>query len=476
MRNKYFYQIFGSHLIIVLTAFLILSLLFTTFVRNFVYENKVDELTSYGDQLMKVALSDSPLSKRSQLYSFRNMLEAQKVQLYLFDETGQILPSNNKNPFPNFYLSEEEWERLKNGERVSVLRDFGRFDEGVTFVALPIIEEQEMLGGMILMSPISGITKMIDQINRYLLIVIIISLVTALIISYVLSRIFEKRVQKLRDATSMIASGDYNVHVEDNKRDEIGQLAQDFNDMAGQLKRSQEDIERLEKRRRQFIADVSHELRTPLTTIRGLIEGIKNNLIPPEQKEKSMKLIEQETIRLIRLVNENLDYEKIRSNQVVLQREEIYVVDVFEIIKDQLSLLAEEKQNEIHLEAPEDLTVFADYDRIIQIILNITKNSIQFTSKGTITLRGRKGYKETIIEIEDTGIGMDKEEIESIWLRFYKADISRKSTSYGEFGLGLSIVKQLVLLHNGTIEVESKKQKGTKFIISIPDEKKVVSN
>ena len=105
---------------------------------------------------------------------------------------------------------------------------------------------------------------------------------------------------------------------------------------------------------------------------------------------------------------------------------------------------------------------------MIQILLNIAKNSIQFTENGLIILRGMETTEHTIIEIEDTGIGIDPEDIEKIWRRFYKADISRKSNPFGEFGLGLSIVKKLVLLHNGTIHVTSEKEKGTKFTIRFP--------
>ena len=238
--------------------------------------------------------------------------------------------------------------------------------------------------------------------------------------------------------------------------------------MVQKLHQSNEEIESLENRRRQFMADVSHELRTPLTTINGVIQGIRNDMIPETEKEKSMQLVSKETNRLIRLVNENLDYEKIRSNQVKLRKEDIELVEVLEIIQDQLEILAQDKNNKIVVEVEQNIHIFADYDRLIQILINITKNSIQFTENGTITLRGKAGYKETIIEIEDTGIGIDPKEVENIWHRFYKADLSRTTNPYGEFGLGLSIVKQLVQLHYGEIEVSSEKEKGTKFVIRFP--------
>lgn len=245
-------------------------------------------------------------------------------------------------------------------------------------------------------------------------------------------------------------------------------MGDDFNIMARKLKSSSEEIDRLEKRRRQFITDVSHELKTPLTTISGLVEGMNSQTIPEDQQDKCMKLITEETKRLIRLVNENLDYEKIRSNQITLQKLHYPLIEVFEIIKEQLALQAEERQNQLILDVEDHVMVNADYDRLIQILVNITKNSIQFTTNGTVWLRGREDYKETVIEVEDTGIGIDENDIENIWDRFYKADLSRTNTPYGEYGLGLSIVRQLVSLHNGTVEIESEKNKGTKFIIRLP--------
>jgi signal transduction histidine kinase len=191
-------------------------------------------------------------------------------------------------------------------------------------------------------------------------------------------------------------------------------------------------------------------------------------MIAEAEKEKGIQLVSQETKRLIRLVNENLDYERIRSNQVKLVIEKIQLKEVLEVIKDHLLQQAEVKNIDLIIDVDEDSMVFADYDRLIQILINITKNSIQFTNQGFVWLRGKQTSDATIIEIEDTGIGMNTNEIESIWRRFYKADLSRSSTQFGEFGLGLSIVKRLVELHEGKITISSERNKGTKFTITIP--------
>ncbi|WRP07471.1 HAMP domain-containing sensor histidine kinase [Rossellomorea aquimaris] len=466
MKIRYLYQLLLSHTSVLIIAFLILGTLFSHYVENLVYENKVTELRTYGEKILSDLERPGP---RRPLYleEYSNLLHARNIDVITFNRQGEVSFSRG-GVYPRIELSKEEWQKIERGETVPLKKDFGRFDQAVSLVIMPRLINDQLAGGLILISPISGSREMLSEINKYLLYIVLLSLAISLLISLFLSKLHVKRIQRIRDATSRVSSGHYDVHVPSSNFDEIGDLAEDFNEMVTKLRASKEEIDSLENRRRQFMADVSHELRTPLTTIRGVIEGIRNDMIPEEQKEKSFGLVSEETRRLIRLVNENLDYEKIRSNQVTITKVTLSLLDVFEVIKEQLDFQAEEKGNEIRVVADSSATVLADYDRLIQILINITKNSIQFTSGGTITLSGSSSGTETVIEIEDTGIGMDPEEIRSIWRRFYKADLSRTNNPYGEFGIGLSIVKQLVLMHEGTIEVFSEKGKGTKFVIRFP--------
>jgi signal transduction histidine kinase len=467
IKFRYFFQQFISHISVIIVAFLLLSLIFAHYVENLVYQNKAEELIDFGEAII-ANMHENPLTTDQILKQYSSVLGARKMSFSMFDRNGKIYLVGKKGPVLEG-LNDKQWSQLKNGKTVIVNSDYKAFDQdGVTFVVLPYLDQGKFYGGVLLTSPISGSVEMIKQINKFLLYTILIALAVSFFQSTLLSRIHVHRIKRLREATSQVSAGNYDVKVNSSNFDEIGELANDFNHMVDKINKSMEEIESLENRRRQFMADVSHEMRTPLTTISGVIEGLKNNMISEEDKERGINLVSQEARRLIRLVNENLDYEKIRSNQIQLFKEEIQVSEVLEIIQEQLSLLAEEKQNQIIVEAPEELHVQADYDRIVQILINITKNSIQFTSDGTIWLRGREEKDGVIIEVEDTGIGIDSAEVEKIWRRFYKADISRTSNPYGEFGLGLSIVKQLVLLHNGEINVFSEKGKGTKFVIRFP--------
>ncbi|SEM60436.1 Signal transduction histidine kinase [Mesobacillus persicus] len=469
MKVKYLYQQIVSHLGVLLVAFIVLSLLFSQYIEDLVYQNKTDELISYGENIL-LDLERGNWSEQV-INQYANVLFGRDIQFSVFDEKIKLL-----NPIrwqgPPLVLTEKEWRQLQAGAPIVSKYDLKRFDQHVTFVALPYIVQGNFVGGILLTSPIEGTQEMISKINQYLLYAALIALGVSVLLSWLLSKVHVNRIKKIQEATSMVSSGNYNVNVPSSSFDEIGELAQDFNKMVHKINTSMEEIESLENRRRQFMADVSHEMRTPLTTISGVIEGLRNDMIPEAEKEKGMNLVSKETKRLIRLVNENLDFEKIRSNQVKLNKELIEVEELLEIIKEQLFLQADEKGNRIHLEIEEGATLFADYDRMLQILINITKNSIQFTNNGQVTLRGKVDGNYTVIEIEDTGIGMDPEEIEKIWRRFYKADISRTSNPYGAFGLGLSIVKQLVELHEGKITVTSQKDKGTKFFIKIPLEQR----
>ncbi|MDP4084141.1 MAG: HAMP domain-containing sensor histidine kinase [Bacillota bacterium] len=463
MKFRYIYQQFLSHISIILVAFLVLSMLFAHYVENLVYENKEKELITYGKAILK-NIDNNPSNLGQIANQYSTVLSERNISLSIFDENSYIRFGPKKNPTIKF--SDPEWKKVTEGNTVVVNQDYKRFgQEGVSFVVLPYISGGQFCGGILLTSPISGTSEMISQINRYLLFTILIGLGVSFLLSWILSRIHVNRIKKLREATSLVSAGNYTINVPSSTFDEIGELANDFNHMVDKINKSMEEIESLENRRRQFMADVSHEMRTPLTTISGVIEGLKNDMIPEEDKEKGINLVSQEAKRLIRLVNENLDYDKIRSNQIQLFREDIQLLEILEFIHEQLSMQAEEKNTNILVDVNPDVFINADYDRLMQILINITKNSIQFTTNGTIWLRGKSEENATIIEIEDTGVGIDPEDVKNIWRRFYKADISRTSNPYGEFGLGLSIVKQLVLLHNGEINVYSEKGKGTKFVI-----------
>lgn len=310
------------------------------------------------------------------------------------------------------------------------------------------------------------------QIKDKMVFAVMLALAIALLLSYLLARSLTKRIDKMKNATNEIAAGNYNVHLDVKGNDEIDNLSQNFNRMADSLQASQDEIQEQEERRQEFLADAAPEMRTPLTTINGLLEGLAYDVIPEQDRKHSIELMQHDTKRLIRLVNDNLNYEKIRTNQIKMDRKIFDASEVLKDIKDQLTPKAQEKGNTIKLHCPVPLRVYADHDRFVQIIFNIVQNAIQFTENGQINIGGERLPKGAQFTVQDTGIGMTEEQVKNIWQRFYKADRSRMNTKYGESGIGLSLVKQLVKLHHGRITVKSKLHHGTTFTIYFPDQEK----
>ena len=279
-----------------------------------------------------------------------------------------------------------------------------------------------------------------------------------------------KRIDQMELATKSIAKGDYDVHLPSKgSKDELDNLSDNFNMMAASLRSSQEDIRREEERRKQFLANAAHEMRTPLTTINGLLEGLIYDAIPQEERRHSLELMQKDTKRLIRLVNDNLSYEKLRTNQIQMNRQTFDAGPFLNNVKDQLTPLAKDKDDQLSIDVPHPLRVFADQDHFVQIMFNIIQNAIQFTDKGHIKISGRRLPNGAEFKVADTGIGMTKSQISKIFERFYKADRSRMSTKYGESGIGMSLVKELVELHHGRIDVQSKPHHGSTFTVFFPD-------
>ena len=326
-----------------------------------------------------------------------------------------------------------------------------------------------LYGGVIGTQPAQNINAVVSEFSVNLLKGFALSGILAIVISYAFATFQLRRINRMKKATKAVANGNFDSILPVHHRDEFDELAEDFNKMTISLKESNEEIDRQEERRRQFMADASHEMRTPLTTINGLLEGMEHQMIPESQKDNAIRLMKNETERLIRLVSENLDYEKIRTNQISMVIKKFNATETMRQLLAQLESKAEVSHNQLLLETQEEIDIFADYDRFVQIMVNILQNAIQFTENGEIRVKIEKEELETVISISDTGIGMAEEELKNIWDRYYKVDPSRKNRKFGESGLGLPIVQQLVRLHKGHIDVTSELGKGTTFRIAFPN-------
>lgn len=482
---KYLYQQLLAFWVVIITIVLIVGVSFTQLNRSSLEKSNYQQLLGYAEAIRRNTQNLSeylPQLSQDQQFTYalqttEQLLGNQAVNLFFVDKDQKVAYPNVTLTFNQMNITKTQWEALKNGEQQTYTssENFLKQKETTSFVIVPYFllsskqeATSEFYGALVVSQPASNIDESLRPMTSNLLKSFLISSVIAVVISYFYAQFQVRRINRIRQATNQIAKGNFDVHIEVQDRDEFDDLAEDFNKMAVSLKESQEEIERQEERRRQFMADASHEMRTPLTTINGLLEGLSYHAIPEDQQDHAIHLMQTETSRLIRLVNENLDYEKIRTNQISMIIKKFNGTKALTEVLERLRGKADAAGDQLILETAEPVEVFADYDRFIQIMTNLVQNAIQFTENGTIYVKIEKGYLETIVTVADSGIGMSKEQVTNIWDRYYKADPSRKNTK-GESGLGLAIVQQLVKLHKGKISVTSELGEGTTFTLTFPD-------
>lgn len=224
----------------------------------------------------------------------------------------------------------------------------------------------------------------------------------------------------------------------------------------------------LDESRREFVANVSHELRTPLTTIKGYAETLYETTDDDDEK-KFLSVISREVDRMTRLIKELLTLSSLDHNKLNIMKTEFSLDDLINDVVTKLSMQAADKSLALHYTRTTEIPkIYADVDRIEQVITNIIGNSIKYTQEGgEINLYAGFLYNEAYIKIHDNGIGIPKKDLNKVFDRFYRVDKAR-SRENGGTGLGLAIAREIIELHGGSIKIDSEYGKWTEVIIKIP--------
>ncbi|MBO5382948.1 MAG: HAMP domain-containing histidine kinase [Ruminococcus sp.] len=266
-----------------------------------------------------------------------------------------------------------------------------------------------------------------------------------------------KPIQQISLIAKRFATGDFSVRIQNNDEDEIGELCTSINYMANELSNT-------EAMKNEFISSVSHELRTPLTAIKGWAETIslEDN---PETMKKGMGVILNETDRLYHMVEELLDFSRMQSGHFTLQRQNM---DILAELEDALLVYSEKARREkmrIVYNEPEMLPViYGDKNRIRQVFINIIDNAIKYSSSGgIITVEAKAENGNVEVSISDTGCGIKEADLPKIKTKFFKANHTRRGS-----GIGLAVADEIMTMHGGSLEVDSKEGIGTTVTINLP--------
>ena len=305
---------------------------------------------------------------------------------------------------------------------------------------------------------ISDFTLIIKQQLMY---VCFLGIFVAVTISIFLSTKLTDPIAEITKKAKKLGNGDYNVEFKESGIKEIDELAQT-------LTQAQKEMAKTDELRRDLMANVSHDLKTPLTMIKAYAEMIKDISYKDRKKmNEHLDIIVDETDRLTVLVNDILDLSKMQSNADTLKLEKFNLAEEIKSIINRYQIIKETEKYTFNVEMPEEIWIKADKKKINQVIYNLINNAINYTGDDKlVTIRVTKQKRNYLVEIIDTGKGIKEEEIPYIWDKYYKSD-KKHQRNVVSTGLGLSIVKQILELHDFEYGVKSVLKKGSTFYFKI---------
>jgi len=288
----------------------------------------------------------------------------------------------------------------------------------------------------------------------------LIGLGVAVILAGLVASSVAKPLRRFSEAARAIAAGDYGQRVEERGPREVRDLAASFNEMAGQVQRSQQT-------QRDFLANISHELKTPLTSIQGYSQAILDGAAADPGRAASV--IHDEAARMRRMVEQLLDLARIESGQTPLRREYVDLSALLGSVLERLSIQAAEKGITLAHQVAPLPRITGDGDRLAQVFTNLIDNALGHTpSGGRVTVQAGTQGQGVQVDVLDTGEGIPPEDLERIFERFYRVDKSRVRSERKGTGLGLAISREIITQHGGAIRAEAPPEGGALFRVWLP--------
>jgi len=326
-------------------------------------------------------------------------------------------------------------------------------------VGTPIRSGDKVIGALLLHTPVAGVNEGIFQGFEILLLSISIALVLSILLSFLLALTFSKPLEKMKNAAGKLTDGDYTAKTNVRQKDEIGELASAIDVLSERLDLASHESERLQKLRREFIANISHELRTPVTVIRGSLEALHDEIITdPAQVKNYYQQMLHESISLQRLVDDLLDLSRLQNTDFLVEMKEVSLCEVLDDVIRSARQMAKVKNIKIRYETDSPVCSYiGDYGRLRQMFLIVLDNAIKFSPENSSVL---VSLKDRSVSIRDNGKGIPSEELPFIFDRFYKGESEENQNGTG---LGLAIAKQIADRHKIGVTVESAPGEGCVF-------------
>jgi len=444
-----------------------LAIILSLWFKNYFFEEKKNSLEKESYSITATANAYLSLQESSSLNNLQEEIDdlnkRSGADILVTDNLGYTYAvSNEKHEeirFSKIDISEKDMETLKAGDSIEY-RDKVRDGEKKYIYLKPIFNGTYFGGIIVMVQPSTEIYSQLNYVYKMVWISIIIVIIITLITTGILvKKIIVKPLKEINKAANKLSKGEVERRVKIISKDEIGELAQSFNVMA-------ESLERVDKNRKEFISNVSHELRSPITSIKGFVAGILDGIIPKDKEDYYLRIAYGEINRLSRLVGELLDISALENGKFNFKKNRVDINELIKLCLGNLegNIIEKDRRVEVLLEK-EYQFVYADRDRIIQVITNILDNALKYGKTGGYIKIDIKNKGDKVhISVYNEGPALKKEELIKIWDRFYKADKSR--THKESTGLGLPIVRLILTQHGEDIWVNNEKD-GVNFTFTL---------
>ncbi|MRN54677.1 HAMP domain-containing sensor histidine kinase [Paenibacillus monticola] len=432
---------------------IIFSLVSSFFIAHFLFQKEINhigqnDMIAVGEDIISLYKQTRP----DEVDTFiKRMVKISSYPIHMYNASGKVkiygLPKTNI-----VKIAPEVVRQVLGGQSYTSPAKVEQ-----TFIGLPFLFDGEPHAMFMQFSPQNE-----NVLNRMMLLMLLFGLLIGSLCILIAARYLVKPIQALTQATKRLAKGDFDVEIKTKHVDEMGALTRSFNEMASELKQ-------LEQMRQDFVSNISHEIQTPLTSISGFALAMKNsNLVAENERNYYLDIVIAESGRLSRLSDNLLKLASLDSEHHPFEEITYNLDEQIRLIVVTCEPQWSAKGIRIELEWAEAVKITADRDQLNQVWMNLLGNGIKFTPVGGhIEIRITHSVNEIFVAITDSGIGIAPEQLDHVFERFYKTDLSR-NRNIGGNGLGLAIAKKIVSLHHGNIEMKSQVGQGTTVVVHLP--------
>ncbi|HHX59817.1 MAG TPA: cell wall metabolism sensor histidine kinase WalK [Epulopiscium sp.] len=384
---------------------------------------------------------------------------------WIVDKEGKIIIVSGEENMAHIGQSifHKALQKVYQKEIVRIESGFEQyFKEPVLSIGYPMVLNGNVERALFIHTPMPEVLQIVQEVKFIFIRVLSLSSLVAFLCTYILSLYITMPLKEMNQAAKLIAGGDFGRRIElEERSDEIGELAYNFNYMAHEL-------DKIEEMRKLFIENISHDLRTPLTSVKGFVQAIMDGTIPPEQQNKYLQIVLDEAERMNKMTNDILALTKVDNNEVNINKEPFELNRLIKEILVHFEPISLEQQNRVEVILSEGETwVCADRELMIRVLHNLLENAFKFVEdKGLIVVETTYNANKVNVSISNSGMFIPPEDINHIWDRFHKVDKSRGKDKVGT-GLGLAIVKGIIKNHNEQIWVTSKQEELTTFTFTV---------